>query len=112
MARPRVKHGSDATNLRNIYHAKFNQYSVDLVLNGHLHNYQRTFPIKYYSGSPSSPTVNATASTDYMDPQGEIFATVGTGGINFQLLSGKSSFVKYQQDDFFGCTGHIDYKQW
>ena len=94
--------GSDATNLRNIYHAKFDQYGVDLVLNGHLHNYQRTFPIKYDPGSPSSPTVTDSASTDYIDPQGEIFATVGTGGINFHALSGKSSFVKYQQDDFFG----------
>ena len=49
--------GTDATNLRNIYHAKFDQYGVDLVLNGHLHNYQRTYPIKYDPGSPSSPTV-------------------------------------------------------
>jgi hypothetical protein len=94
--------GTDATNLRNIYHAKFDQYGVDLVLNGHLHNYQRTYPIKYDSGSPSSPTVTDSSSTDYIDPQGEIFATVGTGGINFHALSGKSSFVKYQQDDKFG----------
>jgi hypothetical protein len=94
--------GSDATNLRNIYHAKFDLYGVDLVLNGHLHNYQRTYPIKYDSGSPSSPTITDSAATNYIDPQGEIFATVGTGGINFHGLSGKSSFVKYQQDDDFG----------
>ena len=56
--------GSDATNLRNIYHAKFVQYGVDVVLNGHLHNYQRTFPIKYDSGSPSSPTKTSSASTN------------------------------------------------
>jgi Calcineurin-like phosphoesterase len=65
--------GTDATNLRNIYHAKFDQYGVDLVLNGHLHNYQRTIPIKYDPGSPSSPTVTDSSSTDYIDPQGEIF---------------------------------------
>jgi hypothetical protein len=94
--------GTDATNLRNIYHAKFDQYGVDLVLNGHLHNFQRTYPIKYDPGSPSSPTVTDSSSTNYVDPQGQIFATVGTGGINFHALSGKSSFVKYQQDDFFG----------
>ena len=51
---------SDATSLRDTYHAKFEQYGVDLVLNGHVHNYQRTFPIKYDSGSPSSPTVNSS----------------------------------------------------
>ena len=81
--------GTDATNLRNTYHAKFDQYGVDLVLNGHLHNYQRTYPIKYDPGSPSSPTVTSTASTDYTDPAGEIFATVGTGGINFHEFLSK-----------------------
>ena len=95
--------GSDATNLRNIYHPLFDQYGVDLVLTGHLHNFQRTFPIKYDSGSPSSPTVTSTSSTEYTDPAGQIYAVVGTGGINFHALSGKSSFVKYQQDDRFGA---------
>jgi hypothetical protein len=95
--------GSDATNLRNIYHAKFDQYGVDVVLNGHVHNYQRTFPIKYDPGSPSSPTITSTASTEYGDPTGEIFAIVGTGGINFHGLAGKSSFVEDQQDDRFGA---------
>jgi Calcineurin-like phosphoesterase len=94
--------GSDATNLRNTYHKYFDQYGVDLVLNGHVHNFQRTYPIAYDSGSPSSPIITSTASTDYNDPTGEIFATVGTGGINLHGLSGKSSFVKYQQDDRFG----------
>ena len=95
--------GSDATNLRNTYHAKFVQYGVDVVLNGHLHNYQRTYPIAYDSGSPSSPTITSTASTEYNDPTGQIFVTVGTGGINFHALSGKASWVEDQQDDRFGA---------
>jgi hypothetical protein len=74
--------GSDATNLRNTYHAKFDQYGVDVVLYGHVHNYQRTVPIKYDRVSPSSPTRTSTATTEYSDPVGEIFVTVGTGGIN------------------------------
>jgi hypothetical protein len=93
---------SDTTSLRNTYHPKFDQYGVDLVLNGHLHNYQRSFPIKYDSGSPSSPTITSSNGYEWNDPTGEIFATVGTGGVNFHGLSGKSSFVKYQQDDRFG----------
>jgi Calcineurin-like phosphoesterase len=95
--------GSDATNLRNIYHSQFGKYGVDVVLNGHVHNFQRTFPIKYDSGSPSSPIVTSSASTDYFDPYGQIFAVVGTGGVNIHALSGKSSWVKYQQDDRFGA---------
>lgn len=93
---------SDTEKLRNTYHKYFDQYGVDLVLNGHLHNYQRTYPIKYDSVSPSSPIILSTSSTDYNDPSGPIFVTVGTGGINLHGLSGKSSFVKYQQDDRFG----------
>jgi hypothetical protein len=80
----------------------FDQYGVDLVLNGHLHNYQRTFPIKYDSGSPDSPTITSTSSSTYSDPSGAIFVTVGTGGVNLHGLSNRASFVKYQQDDFFG----------
>ena len=95
--------GSDATNLRNIYHSQFGKYGVDVVLNGHVHNFQRTYPIKYDSGSPSSPIVTSSASTDYFDPYGQIFALVGTGGVNIHALSGKSSWVKYQQDDRFGA---------
>ena len=86
--------GSDATNLRNTYHAKFDQYGVDVVLNGHIHNYQRTYPIKYDSGSPSSPIRTSTASTEYNDPTGQIHVIVGTGGINLHALSGKASCVE------------------
>ena len=62
--------GSEATNLRNIYHSQFGKYGVDVVLSGHVHNYQRTFPIKYDRDSPSSPIVTSTASQDYFDPYG------------------------------------------
>ena len=65
-----------------------------------MHKYQRTYPIKYDPGSRSSPTVTHCLY-GLRDTKEEIFATVGTGGINL-VLSGKSSFVKYQQDDDFG----------
>lgn len=94
---------SDTSNLRNIYHREFGKYGVDVVLNGHIHNYQRTFPIKYNSDNPSGPLRTSTATTDYFDPYGQIFVTVGTGGVNFHGLSGKPYFVKYQQDDRFGA---------
>jgi hypothetical protein len=67
-----------------------------------VHNYQRTFPLKYDSVSPSSPIITSTISNDYTDPAGEIFVTVGTGGVNLHGFSGKSSFVKYQQAGRFG----------
>ena len=95
--------GSDATNLRNIYGPKFDQYGVDLVMNGHVHNYQRTFPIKYDSGSPSSPIKTCSNTNTYGNCEGQIYVDVGTGGVNFHGLSGKASWVVYQQDDRFGA---------
>lgn len=92
---------STPTSLRNTYHPLFDQYGVDLVLNGHVHNYQRTYPIKYSGGS--TPQVTSNQAWDYGDPSGAIFATVGTGGVNFHGLSDRANWVRYQQDDDFGA---------
>jgi F5/8 type C domain/Bacterial Ig domain/Calcineurin-like phosphoesterase len=94
--------GSEPTNLRNGFHPMFDQYGVDLVLQGHVHNYQRTYQIKYDPGSPSSPTITSNNANTYTEGNGEVFAIVGVGGVNFHALSGKASWVSSQQDDFFG----------
>src|SRR5688572_567240 len=94
--------GSTATSLRNTYHPLFDQYGVDLVLAGHVHNYQRTFTLKYDQGSPSSPTITSNNANTYTEGNGAVFSIVGTGGVGFHGLAGKASFVSSQQDDFFG----------
>ena len=68
--------------LRSTYHPLFEQYGVDLVLQGHNHNYQRTYPIKFNSSSPKHPIETSTNKTTYADSDagGQIFVTVGTGG--------------------------------
>ena len=33
--------------LRDSYHPLFDMYGVDLVLQGHNHNYQRSYPLRY-----------------------------------------------------------------
>lgn len=90
------------TSLRSTYHPIFQQYGVDMVLQGHQHNYQRTFPIKYNTNNPSDPTKTSTNLNDYSDTEGQIFAIVGTGGQNFDPLSGKANFVVSQQNNKFG----------
>ena len=92
--------GSTADKLRDTYHKMFNDNDVDVVLQGHVHNAQRTYPVKY--DGTSSPTRTSSSTIDYNDPDGQIFATIGTGGVNFHGLSGKPSWVKFQQDDKFG----------
>ena len=92
-----------STSLINTYHHLFDRYGVDVVLQGHLHNYQRTFPVEYNSKNPTSPTVISKSKSIYNDPKGEIYVIVGTGGINFHGLKGKPSFVASQHTIRFGA---------
>lgn len=89
-------------NLRETYHPIFDKYGVDLVLEGHVHNYQRSYPIAYNSQNPSNPTVTSCSKDSYSNPDGEVFAIVGTGGENFHGLSDKSYYMASQQDSKFG----------
>jgi hypothetical protein len=50
--------------LRDVYHPIFEKYGVDLVLSGHNHNYQRTYPITYNPNDGSEPVVTSTAAYD------------------------------------------------
>lgn len=99
--------GNDPTHegyveFRTIYHPIFDERGVDLVLSGHTHDYQRTYPLKYGGSSSANPVIQSTNPNEYNDPPGIIEAVVGTGGINFYKLEGKSPFVAYQQDSRFG----------
>ena len=76
---------------------------VDLVLEGHVHNYQRSFPVKFNSNNPLNPTTTTKLPNDYANPSGRIFAIVGTGGVNFHSLTGsKANFIATQQATKFG----------
>jgi hypothetical protein len=68
-----------------------------------VHNYQRSFPIKYNDDKPSKPLITSSNKNNYNNPGGEIFAIVGTGGINFHGLDDKSSFIASQQAVRFGA---------
>jgi hypothetical protein len=89
--------------LSDTYHPLFDNYGVDLVLQAHMHSYQRSFPIKYNTQDPSKPIITSSNKNNYNDPNGVIFAIVATGGINFHGLSGKAPFTASQQDDNFGA---------
>lgn len=88
--------------LRNVYHPLFDRYGVDVVLEGHVHDYQRTYPIWYNSHDSSSPLVTDCNKNSYNNPIGQIYVIVGTGGVNLHGLSGKASFTSSQQDSKFG----------
>lgn len=94
---------TSSTSLINAYHPLFDKYRVDLVLQGHIHNYQRTYPIQYNSKKPTSPIVTTKSTSNYNNPKGEIFVIIGTGGINFHGLKSKASFVSKQDAIRFGA---------
>ena len=61
---------------RDIYHPLFDEYGVDLILQGHNHNYQRSYPLKYNPSNSSNPVITSADKSKYNDPTGAIFVIV------------------------------------
>ena len=92
-----------AIKWKKVYHPLFEQYGVDLVLQGHQHNYQRTYPIKYNSDTPINPIITDRNTNTYTNPEGQIFVTVGTGGVDLHSLNGnKAPYIIITQDKVYG----------
>jgi acid phosphatase type 7 len=65
-------------DVRHLWTPLFDQYGVDLVLAGHNHNYERTYPVAY------NELVVDTAANDYTDPGAPIYVVSGGGGISME----------------------------
>jgi hypothetical protein len=90
-------------SLKNIYQPLFDKYGINIVLQGHAHNYQRTYPISYNASRPSSPIIKNTNNDTYQKPAGEIFLTVGTGGESLHEFIGyKPPYIVAGQDTLYG----------
>jgi predicted phosphodiesterase len=84
------------------FHPLFDQYGVDLVLYGHNHNYQRSYPLKHNASNPASPIIETTEKADYKDPQGQVYVLAGMGGKSHYALEEQAPFVVKQDDNHFG----------
>jgi hypothetical protein len=93
---------TSATSLRKVYHPLFQQYGVDLVLDGHMHSYERSYPLKFNSANPGSPIIESTSTSTYNDPVGQVFATVGTGGFSHHTFTSKSAAFATQANGVYG----------
>jgi aldose sugar dehydrogenase len=71
---------SSIPGLRDTYHPLFQKYGVDLVIQGHSHNYQRTYPIKFNHEDSLKPFVTDKNATYYYNPKGQIYTIVGSAG--------------------------------
>jgi hypothetical protein len=108
-------HHEGLESFRDLYHGLFNEYGVDLVLQGHVHNYQRSYPLMYNSESPSSPTItqgailsngNNNEDNIFVESEGTIFAIVGTGGAELHGLDDQAYFTANQLEEH----GFLDLK--
>jgi calcineurin-like phosphoesterase family protein len=79
--------------LQDTYHPLFEKYGVDVVLQAHNHNYQRTYPILYNNTKTFTPIVTNRDTESYLDPKGQIFVTVGTGGQDLYNFTGQAPYT-------------------
>jgi hypothetical protein len=86
--------------LRDTYHPLFDKYNVDLVLQAHNHNYQRSYPVIYNVDDSENPTITENDKNKYYNPKGIIFSTVGTGGAEAYPLTGQASYIVNQYVGF------------
>jgi hypothetical protein len=101
-----TKHPSDSL-LRDTYHPLFDQYGVDLVLQGHNHNYQRSYPISYNNNNNNNsnansfnPTITSVYTNTFNNPRGEVYVIAGTGGEDLYDLKSKADFIATQYKGF------------
>lgn len=87
---------------RKTYHPLFDKYKVDVVLQAHLHAYQRSYPLLYNNLNESNPTITTNNNSYYNDQRGEIFVTVGTGGGQVQHSAQNTPYIASQHYGLFG----------
>lgn len=81
------KHGS-SLGIRRALGPLLESHGVDIVLNGHDHDYERTFPLV------AETVVGAEDDPDYTDPPGVIYVVTGAGGHTL-YRSGTSAFTAF-----------------
>jgi predicted MPP superfamily phosphohydrolase len=88
---------------RATYHPLFDKYDVDIVLQAHNHNYQRTYPIIFNNDKPKEPIItynNIDNNNNFHDPKGQIFVTAGTGGASIYPFTGQAPYIATQYSGF------------
>src|SRR5919109_1472330 len=102
---------SDQLNLIEVYHPLFQKYGVDLVLYGHNHYYERTYPLNFSSDEENDddddddtdePFITTREKTNYLNPDGQICITIGTGGQSIFEFTDRKPYVVSQFEEGYG----------
>ena len=95
---------SPRVTLREVYHPLFDRYNVDLVLQAHSHNYERSYPILYNNDDSENPIIVNSSKNNYNydinNFHGSIFATVGTGGAELHNFELRAPYIATQHRGF------------
>jgi predicted phosphodiesterase len=95
---------SPRVTLREVYHPLFDSYNVDLVLQAHSHNYERSYPILYNNDDSENPIIVNSSKNNYNYDinkfHGTIFATVGTGGAELHNFELRAPYIASQHRGF------------
>jgi hypothetical protein len=70
------------------------------VLSGDIHNYERSVPIVFNDDESDSPIQTSTNGSTYVDPEGQIFVTVGTGGQSIHPFDEKNPYIVTQFEGY------------
>ena len=89
-------HPPDEAGIKKIVVPLFDKYHVDLVLQAHNHNYQRSYPFK------SDTVTDKNSDSVYQNPGGTIYMVVGTGGQENYPLNGQASYIQNQFTNVHG----------
>ncbi len=83
--------------MRKVYHPLFDEFGVDLVLQAHNHNYQRSYPLTYnYSISDDNPIITSLNKSTYDHPSGEVYVVAGTAGKSLYDFTSREKYVVSQ----------------
>ena len=88
--------GGSFMDMRNELQPIFDLYGVDLVLNGHRHAYERTYPVMFNN------IVTDNEDCSYDDPDGQIYVTIGTGGASHSPFKLKHPWSVVQNHNDYG----------
>ena len=87
---------SYSMDLRSLLQPTFDLYGVDLVINGHQHAYERTYPVMFNNA------ITDYEKCSYNNPDGQIYLTVGTGGHSHAKSEQKHPWSVIQNHNDYG----------
>jgi hypothetical protein len=89
-------------NLVDLYHPLFEKYGVNLVLHGHAHTYERTYPLRANPENSQEPIITNRDLSNYNNIDGLVIATVGTGGAKYTKICLIPDLAAAQYENLFG----------